>query len=197
MPFGGALDAGLPARAGRTLSIGSLRERLAQCLGEFAAPSKNGTRDLRHGLVDHPADGRLTSGFSSEAGGGMCFRMAVPPLHSLPRVEWHAGGSASHSTPLPARRCPRAGVAGFISICSGDMYISVPLCPIMESRVRHVGDAEIDDLHGIVVHDENIARLEIAVNQAVLMGRLQSPARLCRQSPPSVPPSAGAGTLMS
>ncbi len=51
--------------------------------------------------------------------------------------------------------------------------------PLDGLRPDQVDNPEIDDLHRIVVHDENVARLEVAVNHALFMGRLKTPARLC------------------
>ncbi len=39
-------------------------------------------------------------------------------------------------------------------------------------------DAKVDDLGGVVFHHENVAGLEIAMNEAALVGRLQSAAGL-------------------
>ena len=44
--------------------------------------------------------------------------------------------------------------------------------------VRHVGDAEIDDLDRVILHDEEVARFQVAVYQSALMGRLQTAAGL-------------------
>ena len=41
-----------------------------------------------------------------------------------------------------------------------------------------MNDPEIDDLDRVVIHDENIAGLQIAVNYALFVCRLQTPARL-------------------
>jgi hypothetical protein len=41
-----------------------------------------------------------------------------------------------------------------------------------------VNDPEIDDLHRIVIHDEDVARLEVACS-LLFMRCLKTPARLC------------------
>jgi hypothetical protein len=45
-------------------------------------------------------------------------------------------------------------------------------------RIGHVGHAEVDDLHRVIFHHEDIARLQIAVNQPALVRRLQPSAGL-------------------
>ncbi len=57
----------------------------------------------------------------------------------------------------------------------------VEQCPFLRAGgvgVRHVSDAEIDDLHRVVFHHENIARLQIAVYQSAFVRRLQAAAGL-------------------
>src|SRR5205085_2159146 len=44
--------------------------------------------------------------------------------------------------------------------------------------IRHVGDTEIDDFHRVVIHDKDVARLQVAVHQATLVRGLEAPARL-------------------
>ena len=45
-----------------------------------------------------------------------------------------------------------------------------------------MNNPEIDDLYSVVLHDENIAGLQIAVHYALFVRRLQSPARLRHDS---------------
>ena len=66
-----------------------------------------------------------------------------------------------------------SAVAGFISSCSGAMYCSVPLIPVTERVSAKMDDAEIDDLHRVVVHHEHVAGLEVAVDQPLLVRGLQ------------------------
>ena len=42
-----------------------------------------------------------------------------------------------------------------------------------------MNNPEIDDLYRIVIHDEDVAGLQVAVNHALFVRRLQTPARLC------------------
>jgi hypothetical protein len=42
-----------------------------------------------------------------------------------------------------------------------------------------MGDTKIYDFGGVVLHDEDVAWLNIAVNEAALVCRLQSAANLC------------------
>ncbi len=44
--------------------------------------------------------------------------------------------------------------------------------------IAHVSDAKVDDLHRVVFHHEDVARLYVAMHQAALVGRLQSAAGL-------------------
>jgi hypothetical protein len=44
--------------------------------------------------------------------------------------------------------------------------------------VAHVSDAEVDDLHRVVFHHEDVARLQVAMHQAPFVGRLQAAAGL-------------------
>ena len=68
---------------------------------------------------------------------------------------------------------------GLCCSCSGDMYSSVPFSNpadrVFASVVRH---AEVDDLHRVVGHDEDVARFQVAMNQAAIVCSLQPAARL-------------------
>ena len=44
--------------------------------------------------------------------------------------------------------------------------------------VDQVSDAEIDQLHGVEIHHEDVAGLDVPMDEAVFMGGLQTPAGL-------------------
>ncbi len=104
----------------------------------------------------------------------------------------HARRSGTRTARSRARtRPPAHRWAGRPRACSGDMYPGVPISmPVAVSRVRRrqPRDAEVEHLHLIeaLVHEEDVAGLEIAVNDAARVRRVRPP-RPTRLSPRGCP----------
>ena len=62
---------------------------------------------------------------------------------------------------------------------------------------HQMNNPEIDDLYRVVIHDENVAGLQIAVNYTLFVRRLQSPACLRRRSRQYVPESVACWSFAS
>ena len=91
----------------------------------------------------------------------------------------------------------------FISACSGLMYSSVPTklpnwCehrPLRELLAGRLGDAEVDDLghrHAVVEADQDVGGLQVAVDDALLVGVLHRVADRNEELQPLLGRSGGA-----
>ena len=134
-------------------------------------------RLLRHCLVDHLADGIVDIGVQ--------FRNGRRADLSDSLEDFGVGRSIERPPPRQSF-VSRYRQGELVRECRGRLHLE-KLGSQVEQRSLDAGlrlrrgdarDSEIDDLHRIVIHHEDVARLDVAVHQALLVRRVQSPAGL-------------------
>ena len=120
----------------------------------------------------------LTMGLRSEAGGGNVVDDGLHNVVVRGAFKWPAAGQSFKGHNPQRRRCRRGGRRGFISTCSGRHVKQGALQAGARAAVRHMRHSEVNNLHRVVFQHDDVGGLDVAVDQALFVRGLQSPASL-------------------
>ena len=186
--FAGKLEIAVSERFGGTLQSrastlrieeldGFVPQSFAECVAQFARARETMPALLRHAFVDDPADRRRNRGIHFRSRGRDLIQDGFDHLvraSALERVSTRQGFVANDAQREDVRSSGKRLQLDLL----GRHVEQSSLLRARGMGVRHVRHAEVDDLDRIIFHDEDVARLQVAVHQAAFVRRLQAAAGL-------------------
>ncbi len=186
--FSGKLQIAILQRLGSPLQPGAsafrieylnrlIPHRLAQGIAQIAGAGEPMPRLLRHSLMHHATHCLAHRSVYFRGGSRNLMQNGIHHFIGAPPLKWMPPSQRLITNHTQRKNIGGRGQRLHLNLLRRHVEQSSLLRP-RTVGVRHVRHAEIDNLHRVVFHHEDVARLQVPMNQTTLVGRLQTAAGL-------------------